>query len=155
MVHGVLHIGIGEMALRLGTAACAGALLGIDREMGRHAAGLRTYGIAALSSAVITLSALLLFEQVRTPQSQPDPLRVIQGLAQAIGFIAAGLIFVRGGAVRNLTTATMLWLATAIGIACGAGQYVLVGLSIGFGLVLVIGLRVVERWMNWRDEDDD
>ena len=154
MVEGNLGVGPLEMALRLGIATIVGTLLGLDREMGGHAAGLRTHGIVSLSSAVITLSALLLFDQLRAAHAQPDPLRVVQGLAQAIGFIAAGLIFVKGGDVKNLTTATMLWLATAIGIACGAGQYLLVAMSAGFGLILIVVLRTVERKLHWRDEED-
>src|SRR3546814_1068024 len=54
-----------------------------------------------------------------------DPLRVIQGLAQAIGFLCAGLIFVRSGDVRNMTTAANLWMAATLGIAIGLGHYVL------------------------------
>ncbi len=140
-------LGFGETALRLALAAVVGALLGLDREIRGHAAGLRTHGVVSLSSAVITISALLLFEQLRSAEAQPDPLRVVQGLALAIGFIAAGLIFVKGGDVRNLTSAANIWLATAIGIACGAGQYGLVVLAAGFGLLLVIGLRAADQWL--------
>lgn len=150
MIEGHLGVGPAEMALRLGLAALTGSLLGLDRELSHHPAGLRTHAIVSLSAAVITLSALSLFDQVQNTHASSDPLRVIQGLAQAIGFIAAGLIFVKGGTVRNLTTAAMLWLATAIGIACGAGQYVLVGLSAAFGLVLVVLFRIVERRLHWR-----
>lgn len=148
-------LGLGEMALRLALATSVGAVLGLDREMRGHAAGLRTHGVVSLSSAVITISALLLFAQLRSDEAQPDPLRVVQGLAQAIGFIAAGLIFVKGGDVRNLTSAANIWLATAIGIACGAGQYGLVLLAAGFGLLLLIGLRVVERWLTSDDTTKD
>lgn len=144
-----------EMALRLGLATFVGTLLGLDREVRGHAAGLRTHGVISLSSAVITLSALILFEQLRGENAQPDPLRVIQGLAQAIGFIAAGLIFVKGGDVKNLTSAANIWLATAIGIACGAGQYGLVALAASFGLLLLIGLRVIERWLPSHETKND
>lgn len=51
----------------------------------------------------------------------------------------------KGGDVHNLTTAANLWLATAIGIACGAGQYVVVGLALLFGLVLVTAGRIVKK----------
>lgn len=134
-----------EITLRLGLATLAGAVLGFDRERRRHLAGIRTNGIVALSSAVLTVSALLIFIDLRSEGAQPDPLRVIQGLAQAIGFIAAGLIFVKGGDVHNLTTAANLWLATAIGIACGPGQYAVVGLAILFGLVLVTLGRIAKK----------
>ena len=91
------------------------------------------------------LSALLLFDRLRGEHAAPDPLRAIQGLAQAIGFIAAGLIFVKRGDVRNMTSAANIWLAAAIGIACGAGQYLLTLIAAGFGLVLLVVVRWMER----------
>jgi len=145
MDEGLLTLDALDIALRLGLATMAGAILGFDRERRGHPVGIRTNGIVALSSAVLTVSALLIFNELRSEGAQPDPLRVIQGLAQAIGFIAAGLIFVKGSDVHNLTTAANLWLATAVGIACGAGQYVVVGLAMLFGLVLVTLGRVVKR----------
>ena len=77
----------------------------------------------------------------------PDPLRAVQGLAQSIGFIAAGLIFVRGGAVRNMTTAANMWIAAAVGIACGCGQYGLVLVGAGLALVLLTLLKLFERFI--------
>lgn len=141
----ILELDIAEVAIRLGLASLAGAILGFDRERRGHPAGIRTNGVVALSSAVLTISSLMLFAALRSEGAQPDPLRVIQGLAQAIGFIAAGLIFVRGNAVHNLTTAASLWLATAVGIACGAGQYALVGLAMLFGILLITFGRLAKK----------
>ena len=139
--------GLGEVVLRLGLAAFIGLLLGFDREVRGHDAGIRTHALVALSSAMIMLSSLMLFDQLRDEGQSPDPLRAVQGLAQAIGFIAAGLIFVRGGAVRNMTTAANIWIACAIGIACGAGQYLLVLVGSGFALLLLTFLKIFERWL--------
>jgi len=125
----MLTIGVEDMALRLGIATLLGLALGFDREWHGHDAGLRTHALVALSSAMLTVSALLLFADLRAAGVQPDPLRVMQGIAQAVGFIAAGLIFVRSGGVRNLTTAANLWMAAAIGIVAGAGQYALVAVG--------------------------
>jgi putative Mg2+ transporter-C (MgtC) family protein len=77
----------------------------------------------------------------------PDPLRAVQGLAQSIGFIAAGLIFVRGGVVRNMTTAANIWIAAAVGIACGCGQYGLVLVGGGLALILLTLLKAFERFI--------
>jgi len=82
---------LGEVIIRLGAATAGGLLLGLDRELRGHEAGVRTHALVALSSAMITVSALLMSEQLVTEGSRPDPLRVVQGLAQAIGFIAAGI----------------------------------------------------------------
>jgi putative Mg2+ transporter-C (MgtC) family protein len=121
-------------------------LLGLDRELRGISAGLRTHGLVGLSSAVITVSALVLTEDLRRAGlDDVDPLRVIQGLAQAIGFIAAGAIFVAKGDVHNLTSAATLWLAAALGIAAGAGQLVLTGIALAFGVALLTFVRVLAR----------
>ena len=136
-----------ELLLRLGLAVLLGLLLGLDREMKGHDAGIRTHALVALSSAMIMISSLLLFAELRTGSQAPDPLRAGQGLSQAIGFIAAGLIFVRGGTVRNMTTAANIWVAAAIGIACGAGQYALVLIGSGLAVLLVTLVKLFERWL--------
>lgn len=135
--------------IRLGLATMLGLLLGFERERSGHDAGLRTHGLVALSSAMLTLSAIELVEV----QGEGDPVRVIQGLAQAIGFIAGGLIFVRGGDVRNLTTAASLWMAAAVGITAGAGQYVLVLAGACIAMLLLTLVASLERLMK-RDVDE-
>jgi putative Mg2+ transporter-C (MgtC) family protein len=146
---------LSETVIRLGVATLCGMLLGLDREIRGISAGLRTHALVSLSSAVITVSALELYGDTRAHGGDADPLRVIQGLAQAIGFIAAGAIFVSQGAVRNLTTAANIWLATAVGIAAGAGQFVLVAVTTVFGVVIVTVVRVIERYTLKRDPTDD
>ena len=137
-----------ELALRLGLAALVGLLLGLDREMRGVDAGVRTHALVALSSAMIMVSSLLLYAELRANgDDAPDPLRAVQGLAQSIGFIAAGIIFVRGGAVRNMTTAANIWIAAAVGIACGCGQYALVGIGAVLALTLLTVLKVLERFL--------
>ena len=136
-----------ELLLRLGIASSIGALLGLDRELQGHEAGIRTHALVALSSAIIMVSSLMLTVQLRHPGFSPDPLRAIQGLSQAIGFIAAGAIFVRGATVVNMTTAANIWVAAAIGIACGAGQYRLVAVGAGLGFLLLTLLKMFERFL--------
>jgi putative Mg2+ transporter-C (MgtC) family protein len=136
-----------EIVIRLGAATLCGLILGLDRELRGIAAGLRTHALVSVSAAVITVSAIDLYEAVRAQGGESDPLRVIQGLAQAIGFIAAGAIFVAQGHVRNLTTAANVWLATAVGIAAGAGQYEIAAAATGFGVVIVTVVRVVEHFL--------
>ncbi|MGV8840015.1 MAG: MgtC/SapB family protein [Bauldia sp.] len=142
-----------EIFLRLLTASAAGALLGLDREMRGISAGLRTHAMASLSSAVIIVSSILIHDQLTAAgETGIDPLRAIQGLAQAIGFIAAGAIFFANGNVRNLTSAANIWLAAGLGIAAGAGQYVLVAFAVAFGVFIVTGLRFLERLLPGSDK---
>jgi putative Mg2+ transporter-C (MgtC) family protein len=140
------EIGAAELVARLALAAVLGMLLGFDRELRGHDAGLRTHALVALSSAIIMVSSLILFQQLAGREhNPPDPLRAIQGLSQAIGFIAAGLIFVRRGSVKNLTTAANIWVAAAVGIACGAGQYLLVLVGAALALAVLVAVRLLER----------
>jgi putative Mg2+ transporter-C (MgtC) family protein len=137
----------GEMLLRLGLAAFLGLLLGLDRELRGHDAGIRTHALVALSSAMIMVSSLILYAELRTEDYAPDPLRSIQGLSQAIGFIAAGMIFVRRSTVVNMTTAANIWIAAAIGIACGCGQYRVVTVGAVLAIVLLVLVRGLERYL--------
>ena len=142
-----------ELGLRLGLASMIGLLLGLDRELTGKEAGLRTHALVALSSAMIMVSSLMLTAQLSGPGYSPDPLRAIQGLSQAIGFIAAGVIFVRGADVVNMTTAANIWIAAAIGIACGAGQYRLVLVGAGLGFVLLTLFKLFERLLPGESKD--
>jgi len=145
----------GELLLRLGLASALGLALGFDRELRGHDAGIRTHALVALSSAMIMISSLIVYQQLRTEHFAPDPLRAIQGLSQAIGFIAAGLIFVRRGAVVNMTTAANIWIAAAVGMACGLGHYRVVIIGFGFALILLTVVRVLERFLPGREPDAD
>lgn len=136
-----------EMTLRLGLAALVGLLIGLDRELQGHDAGIRTHALVALSSAMIMVSSLMLTAQLRDDDFAPDPLRAIQGLSQAIGFIAAGVIFVRGANVINMTTAANIWLACAVGIASGAGQYRVVIVGTALGIVLLTVVKLASRFL--------
>lgn len=142
-----------EMVTRLGCAVFVGLVLGLDRELHGIPAGLRTHALVALSAAAITLSALLLHDTLDADgRTRTDPLRVVQGLAQAIGFIAAGVIFVSRGKVLNVTSAANVWLAAAMGIAAGAGQYLLVGIATALGLFVLIAVRMAERMLPKHDQ---
>ena len=140
--------------MRLGAATAGGLLLGLDRELRGHEAGVRTHALVALSSAMITVSALLMSEQLVTEGSRPDPLRVVQGLAQAIGFIAAGIIFVKRGDVHNITTAANIWMASAVGIVAGAGQYQLLGVGLVIAMILLTVFHVLKRFVPKEKHDE-
>lgn len=139
------------IAVRLGLATLIGMALGFEREWRGHDAGLRTHALVALSSAMITVSALLIAEDMRAVGTDSDPLRAVQGLAQAIGFIAGGLIFIRGGDVRNMTTAASLWMAAAVGIAAGAGQVKLVAIATILALAVLTVIGILKRLIPSRE----
>ena len=145
-----------EICMRLIVATLVGGILGLDRELRGISAGIRTHGLASLSSAAITASALMLHAELSQHGSaSTDPLRVVQGLAQAIGFIAAGVIFVARGDVRNVTSAATIWLAATLGIVAGAGQYALLGVATLLGILLVSVVRIAERYLPHDDKKDE
>ena len=132
-----------DLALRLGTAAVIGLLLGLDRELRGNAAGLRTHGLICFAAAAMTVSILALYYQVGGERA--DPLRVFEAAGAFIGIIGAGLIVFSKGEVKNLTTAAHLWLTAVIGIACGAGQWPLVVICTLISLLMLTVVGVVER----------
>ncbi len=144
-------IPVWDIAARLAAAAVCGAALGFDREIRGKAAGLRTHTLVAISAAVTTLVALELYWGMAGRsgggRGEMDPTRVIQGVAQAIGFISAGVMFRAGTTVRGATTAAVIWMAGALGIACGAGFYVLAGMALALCLAVTIIFSYVLRWL--------
>lgn len=120
----------GELELlgRLGLALVLSAAIGCERELRQKSAGLRTYTLVGLGSALFSLAGAYGFADELGAEGVPrDPSRVAAQVVSGIGFIGGGLIFVRRDAVRGLTTAAGVWLTAAVGIAAAAG---LVALSI-------------------------
>jgi putative Mg2+ transporter-C (MgtC) family protein len=143
-----------EMLLRLGGAAGLGMLQGLDWERRGFAAGMRTHGLIALSAALLVLCALALAEALLQHGGASDPLRVVQGLFQALGFIGAGMVFARQGDVRNLTSAASLVLTGAIGMAAGAGLWRMALIASALGLCLMTVMRLLKRHVSGTDAAD-
>lgn len=113
--------------LRLAGAVVLCGIIGYERETTGKSAGFRTHmlvGLAAASYAVVTEELIGHFrgygESVRM-----DPVRLIEAVTAGIAFLAAGMIVLSKGAVKNLTTGAGLWLAGAVGLAVGNGQWVI------------------------------
>ena len=141
----------GAVFLRLGAAVAVGALIGLDRELRRKPAGLRTLALVALGSAVFILETI---DPTRAGYTDATS-RVVQGIVTGVGFLGAGSIM-RGASddsVRGLTTAASIWLAAASGIACGLANWPLVIGGSGLGL-LVLSITPVERVLHNRRKTD-
>src|SRR5688572_10323325 len=112
--------------------------------------------LVALSSAMTMLIALELFEELSARgQSNPDPTRAIQGLAQAIGFLCAGVIFVAKGGVYGLTTAASLWMTSSLGMAAGAGMYQIAFAGLIFAVLILSVMWLVTRHLPGMSSTDD
>jgi putative Mg2+ transporter-C (MgtC) family protein len=112
---------LGELALAFGLSS----LIGLEREWRQKSAGLRTHTLVGTGAALLVVVSKYGFSDVLGPHVVLDPSRVAAGIVSGIGFIGGGLIFVRGDAVRGLTTAAIVWITAAIGMACGAGLAIL------------------------------
>ena len=112
--------------VELGTAFLLSAAIGLERELRHKSAGLRTYTIVGTTAALFLLISKYGFTNVLVEgRIVLDPSRVAAQIVTGIGFIGAGLIFLREDKVQGLTTAATVWLVTGVGMACGAGLLLL------------------------------
>ncbi len=126
-----------EQFAELGIAFVLSAAIGLEREIRRKNAGLRTYTIVGTAAALFLLISKYGFTNVLADgRVVLDPSRVAAQIVSGIGFIGAGIIFVRQDRVQGLTTAATVWLVTGIGMACGAGLPLL-ALAVTFAYFVV------------------
>jgi putative Mg2+ transporter-C (MgtC) family protein len=104
----------------LGLALVLSSAIGVEREVGQKAAGLRTYTLVGVGSAAFMLVSIFGFgDLIGRSHTALDPSRVAAQIVSGIGFIGGGIIFVRRDTVRGLTTAAGVWVTAAVGMACG------------------------------------
>src|SRR3954469_24423081 len=134
-------IQVGELALSFVLSAA----IGLEREVRQKSAGLRTHTLVGLAAALMMLVSKYGFADVMGEGVSLDPSRVAAQIVSGIGFLGAGLIFVRRDAVRGLTTAAVVWLTAAVGMAAGAGLPPLAGVVPAGHFLIVYGLPPVSR----------
>jgi putative Mg2+ transporter-C (MgtC) family protein len=122
-------------------AVVLGGIIGFERQWSGHSAGLRTHMLVSLSAAVFILAS-----QRLAPPSMVDVTRVVQGIAAGVGFIGAGAILKSGKdyEVLGLTSAATIWLAAAMGTACGLREYSLATISAALATIVLLTLRRLE-----------
>jgi putative Mg2+ transporter-C (MgtC) family protein len=139
-------LGLDVIAVRLIAAALLGAVLGIEREARNQDAGLKTHMLTAIAAATFTIVTFELFMAIRKAEGvSADPLRVVEAVTAGVAFIAAGAIIRNDDKVRGLTTGAGMWLAGAIGIACGAGHLMLAALAAVLGFLVLTVVRWIQR----------
>jgi putative Mg2+ transporter-C (MgtC) family protein len=120
-----------EMVLRLLLAAVLGAIIGLQRESVGKPAGARTLGLISIGAAMFSVISVLSFPG-------GDPSRIAAGVVTGIGFLGAGAILHRHGGVEGLTTAATIWVAAGIGLAAGAGLYIIAPAVTAIVLILLL-----------------
>lgn len=139
-----------DIALRLGSAALIGAVIGLNRDLHGKPTGVRTLGLVGLGAALVVLASMDFGLQ---PGVDANPVsRAIQGVLTGIGFLGAGVIVrdSEGRKVQGLTTAALIWLTACLGIVCGLGAWTVAALAVCIVFVLLVGGGAFERWVHRR-----
>lgn len=116
------------------------AVIGVEREVRQKSAGVRTHILVGMGSALFTLVSAYGFSHLLGDEVMLDPSRIAAQIVSGIGFIGAGVIFVRQNIISGLTTAASIWVTAAVGMACGAGMPVIAALTV---LLYVVAVTLV------------
>lgn len=152
----VTNTPLATIAVRLVLAAFLGALIGLERELKHRPAGLRTHMLIALAVSVFTVMTFEIYHEMvdlGAEIARVDPLRVIEAVTAGVAFLAAGAIIRSGGHIKGLTTGAAMWMAGAIGVACGAGFFAVAILAAVLVLTITFALGLLEkRLLDGQDE---
>ncbi|TAN35829.1 MgtC/SapB family protein [Patescibacteria group bacterium] len=135
-----------EVILKLFAALFLGMSLGIERALAGKTAGMRTYGLVTMGSALFVIIGVLAsggFENTKV--FTDSSARVTAAIIQGIGFIGAGLIIFKGSKVSGVTTAAGIWIAAGVGAAIGYGFYVLAVTTAIFTILAFTTLWYIEN----------
>lgn len=136
-----------DLMLRLLLAGGLGAVLGLERELRRSPAGLRTHILIALGAALFTLVS------IEIAGGTPD--RIAAQVVTGVGFLGGGAILRSGKSVHGLTTAATIWVNAAIGMAAGAGQFAVATAATIVTLFVLAVLPPIEAYFERRAGIDD
>ena len=141
-----------EIILRLLGAMLIGAIIGTEREYTRRPAGMRTHMLVALGACVVMVTGEMIFAHYKPLGATPDPARLAAQVITGVGFLGAGTILREGHSIKGLTTAASLWSVACLGIAVGAGYFMIafVG-TVCIMLTLTLFEGIQNRLMRKRD----
>lgn len=135
-----------ETIFQLVLTVILGGLIGLERELVRREAGLRTFILVCLGATLFTLVSFKVSQSlIGKPGVEFDPSRIIGQIVLGIGFLGAGSIIFREARIEGLTTASALWMTAAIGAAIGAGFYFLAIFATFLAILILAGFRVIEE----------
>ncbi len=145
-----------QQLIELASAFVLSALIGLEREVRQKSAGLRTYTLVGVASALFLLISKYGFTDVLSSgRIVLDPSRIAAQIVTGIGFLGGGVIFVRSDVVKGLTTAATIWLAAAVGMACGAGLLILaIETTVAYFIVALL-FPFILRLVRGRARPDD
>ena len=138
-----------SLFLRLTLAALLGGIVGIERELTGHAAGLRTNILISTSSCLFTILSIHAFPSNGAPQ---DSARVAAQVITGVGFLGAGAVIQTKKAVHGLTTAATIWMVAAVGMAVATDLYVLGIMTTIMTTGVLIFLGPLSTWLSAKSE---
>lgn len=147
-ISGVWLDHIGDFILRLVCAAAAGFIIGFERKSRSKEAGLRTHALVAVGAALMMLLSKYAFADlagalgIESGARGADPARIAAQVVSGVGFLGAGIIMYRRDSLRGLTTAAGIWATAGLGMAFGAGMYVIGTVAAFIILLLQIFLHL-------------
>jgi putative Mg2+ transporter-C (MgtC) family protein len=134
-----------QIILRILVAAVLGALVGFERERQDQPAGLRTHMILVIGATLAMVLSVNLGYLYARPGTPADPARLAAQVISGIGFLGAGAILRYGFNVKGLTTATSLWTMAIVGMAVGAGYYLVGVITTALMLLVLTVLNILEK----------
>lgn len=135
-----------QIIIRLTLSVVLSGLIGLERQLHRRNAGLRTHILVCLGSCLIMLTSLYVFD-IYENKAAIDPARIAAGVITGIGFLGAGTIIRERTEVKGLTTAASLWVVAAIGLAVGCGFYSASLFTAALTLLALLVLRYAEVFL--------
>ncbi|MCM8770631.1 MAG: MgtC/SapB family protein [Candidatus Omnitrophica bacterium] len=139
--------------IRLVFSVFLSGIVGLERQLHRRTAGLRTHILVCMGSCLIMLTSLYVFD-IYKDKTALDPARIAAGVITGIGFLGAGTIIRSGEVVKGLTTAASLWMVSGIGLAVGCGFYLAAFVASILALIVLFFLRYLEKTILGKEEKD-
>lgn len=133
-----------DIIVRLGAALIFGMVIGTERILAHKTAGMRTYALVSMGSALFIIVSILITSGFG-PNTNFDPMRMAAQIISAAGFICAGLVFVKKDGVVGITSSAGLWVSVGIGMATGFGLFKLAFIATVLTLFIFIVLWFIEE----------
>lgn len=137
---------VDSYVLRMLLACFCGSIIGLERSRRQKDAGIRTHMIVALGSALIMIVSKYGFMDIMHIEGlRADASRIASNVVTGVGFLGAGVIFVRDVSIKGLTTAAGIWTTAGVGLAIGAGEY---ELGIAASIIMVVSQLILHRFFS-------
>jgi putative Mg2+ transporter-C (MgtC) family protein len=132
-----------ECGIRIALSFVAGFVLGLERKFRQQVVGMRTLILISESSTLLSILSIYMAHIAGVPDG--DPTRITAGVISGIGFLGGGAILRQGLNIKGLTSAAIIWTASAIGLAIGAGLYLPAGITLAVCICSLVFLERIEE----------